>query len=250
MAKRRSTTAAPQKRRSKSSARARSASSQRLERRLLMAAFVLLALVALWSWLGGSQEQMVQWGEAWQQRPVPVAAADGRRVGIIAGHLGNDSGAICEDGVTEQETVAEIAERVADRLRRAGAEVDVLQEYDARLQGYVASVLVSIHADSCIDRSGFKSARSQASGQPGVEDRLVGCLNDAYSAATGLAFDANSITTDMTDYHAFRRVAPKTPAAIIEVGFLGGDQRLLMQAEVPARGIAEGVLCFLESQPD
>jgi N-acetylmuramoyl-L-alanine amidase len=189
MAKRRTTTTAPQKRRSKSSTRARSASSQRLERRLLMAAFVLLALVALWSWLGGSQGQMTQWGEAWQQRPLPVAAAEGRRVGIIAGHLGNDSGAICEDGITEQETVAAIAERVAERLRRAGAEVDVLQEYDTRLQGYVASALVSIHADSCIERSGFKTARSQASGQPTVEDRLVSCLNDAYAAATGLAFD-------------------------------------------------------------
>lgn len=250
MAKKRSTTAAPQKRRSKSSARTRSASSQRLERRLLMAAFVLLALVALWSWLGGSQGQLTRWGEAGLQQQVPVAAAEGRRVGIIAGHLGNDSGAICEDGVTEQGTVAEIAERVADRLRRAGAEVEVLQEYDARLQGYVASVLVSIHADSCIDRSGFKTARSQASSQPTVEDRLVGCLNDAYAAATGLVFDPNSITTDMTDYHAFKRMAPQTPAAIIEVGFLGGDQRLLMQADLPARGIAEGILCFLESQAD
>jgi N-acetylmuramoyl-L-alanine amidase len=221
-----------------------------LERRLLMAAFLLLALVALWSWLGGSQGQTAQWREAWQQRPVPVAAAEGRRVGIIAGHLGNDSGAICENGVTEQETVAEIAERVADRLRRAGAEVDVLEEYDTRLQGYLASVLVSIHADSCIDRSGFKTARSQASGQPAVEDRLVACLNDAYAAATGLVFDPNSITTDMTGYHAFKRVDPQTPAAIIEVGFLGGDQRVLARADGPARGIAYGVLCFLESQSD
>jgi N-acetylmuramoyl-L-alanine amidase len=54
----------------------------------------------------------------------------------------------------------------------------------------------------------------------------------------------------MTGYHAFRRVSPRTPAAIIEVGFLGGDQRLLAQAEAPARGIADGVICFLESQPD
>lgn len=249
MAKKRSTTAAPQKRRSKSPAK-RSASTQRLERRLLLAAFVLLAFLALWSWLGGGAGQATQWRDTWQQRPVPVAAAEGRRVGIIAGHSGNDSGAICEDGVIEQETVAQIAERVADRLRRAGAAVDVLEEYDARLEGYVADALVSIHADSCIERSGFKTARSQASRQPEVEDRLLGCLNSTYAAATGLTFDFNSITADMTGYHAFGRIAPQTPAAIIEVGFLRGDQKLLVeQADLPARGISDGVLCFLEAEP-
>jgi N-acetylmuramoyl-L-alanine amidase len=54
----------------------------------------------------------------------------------------------------------------------------------------------------------------------------------------------------MTGYHAFKRVDPQTPAAIIEVGFLGGDQRVLARADGPARGIADGVLCFLESQSD
>ncbi|MEZ4770599.1 MAG: hypothetical protein R2844_19525 [Caldilineales bacterium] len=137
----------------------------------------------------------------------------------------------------------------ADRLRRLGADVDLLAEYDDRLNGYQADALVSIHADSCIDRSGFKVARSDTSVIPDVEDRLVGCLMQSYGDATGLGFDSNSITPDMTQYHAFKRVASATPSAIIEVGFLGGDAGVIVrQPALPARGIANGIVCFLEGQ--
>ena len=54
----------------------------------------------------------------------------------------------------------------------------------------------------------------------------------------------------MTQYHAFRRVAPDTPAAILEMGFLGGDRQLLTeQADTVARGIADSLLCFLQDNP-
>jgi N-acetylmuramoyl-L-alanine amidase len=221
---------------------------QRLERLLLTLVFLLLAGAVIVTWLGGEDGQASRWIDDWQNRPQRVAAAAGRRVALIAGHKGHDSGAVCPDGLTEQETVERIAEESADRLRRAGAEVLVFAEYDERLQGLVADTLVSIHADSCIDRSGFKVARSATSVIPDVEDRLVACLIKAYQADTGLAFDSNSITPDMTGYHAFKRVAPQTPGAIIETGFLGADQELLTQRpDLPARGIANGILCFLQS---
>lgn len=219
----------------------------RLERTLFVLVLLLLVATVAVTRLTSSRGLAARLEEAWENRPRPMAAAEGRRVGLIAGHKGYDSGAVCPNGVVEQETVQRIAELTAERLRRAGAKVDLLDEYDARLKGYRADALVSIHADSCIERSGFKVARWADDPQPGLSDRLLACLVQAYGEATGLPFDHHSVTEDMTAYHAFRRIAVGTPAAIVEVGFLGGDQALLtQQPERPARGIANGILCFLE----
>ena len=222
---------------------------ERFQRRLLLLLLAVIAVIGLATWAGGQRSQAERWLGDWLNMPGATSAASGRRIGIVVGHKDFDSGAICEDGLSEGATVAKIAERVADRLRRLGAEVDLLSEYDDRLNGYQADALVSIHADSCIDRSGYKAARSDTSVIPDVEDRLLGCLMQNYSESTGLDFDSNSITVDMTEYHAFKRVASQTPAAIIEVGFLGGDAGIIVrQPDLPARGIANGIVCFLEEQ--
>ena len=222
---------------------------ERFQRRLLLLLLAVIAVIGLATWAGGQRSQAERWLGDWLNMSGATSAASGRRIGIVVGHKDFDSGAICEDGLSEGATVAKIAERVADRLRRLGAEVDLLSEYDDRLNGYQADALVSIHADSCIDRSGYKAARSDTSVIPDVEDRLLGCLMQNYSESTGLDFDSNSITVDMTEYHAFKRVASQTPAAIIEVGFLGGDAGIIVrQPDLPARGIANGIVCFLEEQ--
>src|SRR5262247_1627417 len=67
-----------------------------------------------------------------------VSAAFAKHVALISGHAGNDSGAVCTDAdgnttVTEAEINADIAARVAQRLRHAGADVLILEEYDPRL---------------------------------------------------------------------------------------------------------------------
>ncbi len=185
-----------------------------------------------------------------------IARPAGPYVGIVAGHWGNDSGAVCPDGVTEQQVNLEIAKKVAERLRARGVWVDLLQEFDPRLQGFQADLLVSIHADSCdpIDAdppaTGFKVARSAASQIPTTADKLVECLHLEYQKATGLDFHENSITRDMTSYHSFREIDPNTPAAIIETGFLHLDYDMIVrQPDRPAEGIANGILCFLKTQP-
>ena len=175
------------------------------------------------------------------------------QVGIVAGHWGYDSGAVCVDGLTEQTVNLDIARRVKAMLEARRYRVDVLQEFDPRLTGYAADVLVSIHADSCdyINdiATGFKVARSVASYEPEAEDRLVGCLIDAYASATGLGFHENSITPDMTSYHSFSEVTPDTPAAIVEIGFLYLDRGILAgEPDRVASGIADGIVCFVESQ--
>ena len=174
-------------------------------------------------------------------------------VGVVAGHWGNDSGAVCADGLTEQYLNLDIARRVKTVLEARRYRVDLLQEFDPRLTGYVADALVSIHADSCeyINdlATGFKVARSVASFEPETEDRLVTCLLGAYAAATDLGFNENTITPDMTSYHTFSEVAPDTPAAIIETGFLHLDRSLIAgQPDRAARGIAGGLACFIESR--
>jgi N-acetylmuramoyl-L-alanine amidase len=178
-----------------------------------------------------------------------------KQVALISGHAGNDSGAICEDAdgqptIQEADVNAAVARLAAERLRQAGADVAILDEYDAKLEDLRADVMLSLHADSCIDASGYKSSRYINSTIPQISDRLVACINQHYAAATGLSENVNTITENMTEYHAFRRIDPQTPAAILELGFLGGDNDLLAnQQDLLARGVADGILCFLKGGP-
>ena len=156
-----------------------------------------------------------------------VGKAWNKQIALVSGHAGNDSGAICEDEdgsptILEADINAKVAQLAADLLRRAGADVAILEEYDARLRGLRADVFLSIHADSCIDVTGYKSSHYIDTTKPEIDNRLVACINSAYAAATGLTENTDTITENMTEYHAFRRIDPQTPAAILELGFLGG----------------------------
>jgi N-acetylmuramoyl-L-alanine amidase len=171
-------------------------------------------------------------------------------IGIVAGHWQNDAGAICADGLTEQALNLEIATRVRDILLSEGFEVDLLAEFDERLQGYHALALVSIHADSCEfvnnEATGFKVSAALASAFPEKASRLVSCLHSRYQANTGLEFHAGSITRDMTNYHAFGEIHTDTTAAIIETGFMNLDRQILTQGQDRvAEGIASGLLCYI-----
>jgi len=179
----------------------------------------------------------------------PRADAVAKRIGIVAGHWQNDVGAVCPDGLTEVEINRDVAERVVRLLREQGYEAEMLAEFSPSLDGYQATALISIHTDACNvpEATGFKVARVSSSMVPALEDRLVACLSEHYALATGLPFHRNSITFDMTEYHAFYEIEPQTPAAIIEIGFMDADRRLLTKrSDLVAQGIVDGVLCFLE----
>ena len=180
------------------------------------------------------------------------------RIGIVAGHAGNDSGAACidENGVTkltEVDVNLEIAELVQKRLTAEGYQVDLLNEFDTRLNGYRALALVSIHNDSCDvinpEATGFKVAAAVNTHDFNRASRLTECLRDRYGNATDLRFHADSITTDMREYHAFSEIDPNTIAAIIETGFLYLDQKLLVdETERVAEGVVQGILCFSRNE--
>ncbi|MDW8067564.1 MAG: N-acetylmuramoyl-L-alanine amidase [Anaerolineae bacterium] len=185
-------------------------------------------------------------------RPTPLPGTpEVLPVGIVAGHWGNDPGAICEGWLREVDVNLAVAQRVVAALEAAGYPADLLEEFDPRLEGYRARALVSIHADACLypEASGFKVARVEESAIPFVEDRLVACLVSRYAARTGLPFHEGSVTPDMTRYHTFYEIDPATPGAIIEIGFLLADRDLLLNhPDQVAQGIVDGILCFLKGE--
>jgi len=173
------------------------------------------------------------------------------KVGIVAGHWQSDSGAVCDDGLEEVTINLDVASRVVAILQYEGYDAQLLPEYADELDGYKADAFVSIHTDACNvpGATGFKVAHVAASAIPGTEDRLVSCLIKEYGRTTGLPFHKNSITYDMTAYHAFSEIDPQTPAAIIELGFMGADRKLLTEHSYEvAQGVARGIACFLEGE--
>jgi N-acetylmuramoyl-L-alanine amidase len=187
-----------------------------------------------------------------------VASQPQLRIGIVAGHSGNDSGAVCMDGngnvtLTEADVNLKIAAMVQEQLTQKGYQVDLLREFDTRLNGYRALAIVSIHNDSCDyindEATGFKVAAALNTNDLNRANRLTACLVDRYENVTKLTFHAGSITGDMREYHAFREIDPNTVAAIIETGFLNLDREILTKhTDRIAEGVVEGILCFANNE--
>lgn len=193
-------------------------------------------------------------------------------VALIAGHWAKqnpdgvptvlDSGAVCADGLREVDITKSVADKLLLLLEGRGYRVELLEEFDARLKkinpDFAPRALLSIHADSCLTgpdyvfATGYKIAHAEPSANPAEDGRLVACLIRAYGRAVapfGLSFNANTITRNMTEYHAFREIDPKTPAAIIELGFLGYDRKVLVNHQDDlARGLAIGLADFLKGE--
>ncbi len=170
------------------------------------------------------------------------------RIGIISGHQGHDPGAVCDDDLTEAEVNLKIAEMVVANLRLRGIRTEILDEFDEQLNGFSGTALISIHADSCEyindDATGFKIAGSMYTDS----SLLLSCMEETYRTTTQLPFHAYTLTTDMTDYHAFREISLGTPAVIIETGFMYMDRELLTtNADIPANAITDGILCYLNA---
>jgi N-acetylmuramoyl-L-alanine amidase len=177
------------------------------------------------------------------------------RIGIVSGHWsnGDDAGAVCADGTNEHDVNLAIASLVRQKLEARGYVIDLLQEYDSRLEGYHAAMLLSIHADTCdvIDdqATGFKVAASTYSRDQHLADRLTACLDDRYASVTGLRLHSGSVTVNMTDYHAFSAIDTATTAAIIETGFLNLDREMLVHhPDVVSDGVVSGILCFVNNE--
>ncbi|MGA2975963.1 MAG: N-acetylmuramoyl-L-alanine amidase [Spirochaetia bacterium] len=185
------------------------------------------------------------------------------RVGIQAGHwkiselpdeqhrLRGDTGAQWK-GLTEVAVNLEIAARVQKQLQSAGVTVDLLPATVPA--GYDADAFVAIHADDGggTNESGWKIASPWRSSV--ASRKLRDAIALSYGSASGLPEDRYGVSYNMLGYYAFawtrygHAVAPTTPSAIIETGFLTSptDRQLIVDdPERAARGISMGILAFL-----
>ena len=199
--------------------------------------------------------------------PVPTARVRGVmepwRVGIQAGHWKiselPDEQHRLRDGtgaqwgkLTEGAVNLEIATRVAKQLQESGVTVDLLPATVP--VGYDADAFIAIHADD----GGGTSSSGWKIASPWRSSVASRALRDAialsYGRTSGLAEDRYGISYNMRGYYGFswmrfeHAIAPTTPAAIIETGFLTSatDRALIVDdPERAARGISMGVLAFL-----
>lgn len=191
-------------------------------------------------------------------------------IAIVAGHWANsandsvptihDTGATCPDGLREVDLTKSVADKTLASLDKRGYRTTLMEEFDARLKydnpDFAPRVFLSIHADSCLTgpdyefATGYKIAHAQPSDNQQEDDRLVTCLTRSYdkvAARYNKPFNVNTITNDMTEYHGFREIDPTTPAAIIELGFLGYDRDFLVNhQDEMAMGLANGLDDFLK----
>lgn len=198
--------------------------------------------------------------------PRPFVPSGPRRIGLQAGHwlteeapaelrrLQNQTGASWQ-GITEWSVNLDVANRAAVLLRADGYAVDVLPTTVPA--GYLADVFLALHADSdgAGATRGFKVTHGLRRGP--FEDVLVRAIREEYASATGLPQDDRT-SRSMTFYYAFTwtryrsSVAPHTPAAILEMGFLShdADRTLLVERpDVVARGVADAIRRFLREVP-
>ena len=192
---------------------------------------------------GDSFQNFGDVGQQFAQSPGPL------RIGIVVGHRGSDSGAVCDDGLQEVQINEAVAIQVVQTLEAEGLPVSLFSEFDQRINGFSSDLLISLHADSCtpLDPSftGFKTTVNQSPQSP----LLQSCIEQNYARQTGLAIHPTTITDDMTFYHAFNNVSAESPAILLEMGFMFNDRELLTNGSAAAAaGISNGILCFLQSQ--
>jgi N-acetylmuramoyl-L-alanine amidase len=156
--------------------------------------------------------------------------------------------------VREVDVNLKVARLVAQILQQQGAQVDVIPS-TVPVQ-YKADAFVAIHADANNSSApnGFKAARASRSAQPAVDDALVEALYAEYLPVSGMP-RSSAITSAMLYYYAFaggnasHTVAPTTPAAIVEMGYLTNtsDRAFINnKPDVVAGAIAAGIVRFLD----
>ena len=202
------------------------------------------ALIRDWKRPGGPPKVALQVGH-WKNDEVPD------ELHRLRGNSGATGG-----GVTETEVNMAIAELTKELLEKEGITVELLPATIP--PHYWADVFVAIHADGHTDttKTGFKAARPRRD-YTGNADTLLSAIRNSYEETTGMVWDEETITRNMRGYYAFswwryeHAIHPMTPSVILETGFLTspGDREIIVrQPEIPAEGLAGGILTYLRSQ--
>jgi N-acetylmuramoyl-L-alanine amidase len=202
--------------------------------------------------------------------PLPLYAERGLdrpwRVAIQAGHwdigdlpdeqahLRTDTGA-SYGRLPEADVNLAIARDVARELSRAGAAVELLPATVPA--GYDADAFVAIHADGGSPRErGFKVSVPWRASEASLI--LRDAIQRAYGALSGIPMDRYGVTYNMRGYYAFswyrfsHAVAPSTPCAIIETGYITSRADRAVIVDDPrraARAITAGIILYLSERP-
>lgn len=184
----------------------------------------------------------------WQAQLLPDEMAD------LRDNLGAD-----RDGYKEVDANYSITQAAAANLRAEGVHVDVLPATVP--PGYRADAFVAVHADQDMGEHarGYKVAPSAVSQAKSDSRLLASEIGTGYITQTGLPPDIRpeAITADMRYYFAFNwryykyAIAPTTPAAIVELGFITdeADRDVLFgHPDVAGQALASGIMRFLENQ--
>lgn len=178
-------------------------------------------------------------------------------IGLLPGHYGFDSGYQCGPDysfVQETDVNLRIAVMVRDYLNNRGYTVNLLQEFDPLLSNYTALALISIHNDSCDATSeaedGFRVTTSGRNAYPAESKRLNDCLRDRYAQNTGLSFLGSNLNLNDEMVYSFDTVNDYTTISLIETGYLSSNYRLLSERmDLVAKGIGDGIICYVENEP-
>ena len=218
----------------------------------------IIAFVSLM--LGAGVALAEQPASAWSHPP---------RVGLQVGHwyaqqlpdeqadMRDNPGAIWQ-GWREVDVNYAVTQAAAEALRADGVRVDILPATVP--PGYKADAFVAVHSDQDLsgrDARGWKVASSALTADKADSRRLAGAVGQQYAAETELPPDLrpDAITPDMRLYYGFNwryyqhAVAPSTPAAIIELGFISdqADREVLFgQPYLAGRALADGILQYLD----
>lgn len=208
-----------------------------------------------------SEDEDFSWLSNWERPEGPT------KVALQVGHWKNEdfpeeleklrgnTGAT-GGGMSEWEVNYNVAVETQKILEERGVIVELLPATVP--PRYYADVFVSIHADGHPDttKTGFKAAAPRRD-YTGKAERLVSHIRSEYEEATGLLWDEETITRNMTGYYAFswwryeHSVHPMVVSAILETGFLTSwsDQQLIIyEPEKSALGLANGIINYLEEE--
>jgi hypothetical protein len=224
------------------------------QRRILLG---LLLLASVFLLLGLTYQRSGGWQGLLNSFRGPV------RVGLQIGHLEVSnhpeelanlrySTGASVNGVNEVDINLIVAQTLRDMLVNEGLTVDLLPATVP--PDYRADLFMSLHADSNenSERHGYKSAvfRYERNKQDALLKEII---DKNYFYFSGLSDDDDNVSGSMLEYYAFNRtrfkhaVHPKTPAIIVEMGYLSNKEDLDFMSDPinPSYALKIGILSYL-----